>query len=94
MTEDDLKVLRAEIAFAIKTTVNGKIDDMRDDLKEHNEKHEQDMERLMPIIQAYESSEAALSGAKASGKVLLWIAGFITAIGGAWLILKSIFPWL
>ena len=93
MTEEELGVLRAEIAFSIKTTVNGKIDALRGDIQEHNTKHENDMERMMPIILTYEASEAALNTAKTSGKVVLWIAGFITAVGGAVLVIKQLFGW-
>ncbi len=100
-----LKVIREEIAATIKVTVNGKLDVLRkenndgmkvirDEIQDHNEKHEKDMVRLMPIIEAYESSKEAVDTAKRGGKVVIWITGAITGIGGAWLILKAIFPWL
>ena len=94
MTEKELKVLRAEIAFAIKTNVNGKIDALRLENEQWHMERKEDLERIMPVVLAYEASEQFAQNAKQSGKVVLWIAGFITAVGGAWLILKSIFPWL
>lgn len=88
MTPEQLQVFlednRKSTAEAIRLTVNGKIDDMK-------KTHEQDMKRMMPIILAYEGAERRLEDAKTSGKAILWVAGFITALGGAWLVLKTIF---
>ena len=78
-------------AKAIQETVNGKIDNLKKDIANHNKKHDDDMNRLMPIIQSYESTQRHLADARTSGKAVLWIAGFITAIGSAYLIIMNIF---
>jgi hypothetical protein len=79
------------VAVSVKLNVNGKIDAMRTEIANHNAKHEEDMVRILPIIEAFETSERAVNTAKASGKVVLWVAGFISAVGGAFLIIKQIF---
>ncbi len=74
-----------QIRTTIKETVNGKIDAMRDDLNTHNAKHEGDMERIMPIIEAYETAQGA-------GRIAMKSISILTAIGGAWLVVRSIWP--
>ena len=86
-----LSVIREEIAKGIQTHVNGKIDKMQSGLDVHNAKHEKDMERMLPIIEAFEEGQQDLNTAKKGGKVVLWLAGSITAIGGAFLVLRAIF---
>ena len=86
-----LKVIREEIGDSIKLNVNGKIDAMRKEVSDHNIQNEVYLKRIMPVVEAYEASEVALTGAKTSGKIILWIAGSITAIGSAYLIIKDIF---
>ncbi len=75
----------------IKETVNGKIDAMRtelgvmrNDLSVHNTSHENDMARIMPVVEAFEDT-------KKSGLRVLWAAGFIIALGGAYEVLRNIF---
>lgn len=91
MDPETLEVIRSEIASSIKLNVNGKIDGMRADLTEHNIKHERDMERMMPIIEAFEQGQQDLHTAQKAGKVVLWIATTTTAIGGAYLVVRNIF---
>lgn len=91
LSPEVLEVMRTEIAFSIRTNVNGKIDGMRSELSEHNLKHERDMERMMPIIEAFEEGQRDLKTAQKAGKSALWVAGAITAIGGAYLVLRAIF---
>jgi uncharacterized protein YpiB (UPF0302 family) len=42
------------------------------------------MERALVVIEAYEDTVN-------DGKKILWLAGFITAVGGAWIVLTKIF---
>lgn len=86
-----LKDNRESTAKAIQETVNGKIDNMRKEINDHNKKHEDDMKRLMPVLESYESTQRHLADARAGGKTILWIAGFITAVGSAYLIIINIF---
>ena len=72
MTEDDLKIMRDEIARAIKLQVNGKIDEMRNDLVEHNKKHEADMQEIRPYLQF-------VGGLGVLSKVVVWIGGLALA---------------
>ena len=86
-----LKDNRESTAKAIQITVNGKIDKIRERLDAHCEKQERDWDRIMPVVVAFETTNRALDDAKTSGKVILWVTGFITAVGGAWLVCRSIF---
>lgn len=87
----DLVVMKDEIGKAIQISVNGKIDKMQKGLDIHNEKHENDMARMLPVIEAFETSQRFAQDAKSSGRVILYIAGFITAVGAAWLMLRAVF---
>jgi hypothetical protein len=91
MTPEMLEVMRTEIGFAIKTTVNGKIDAISLKLDSHNIQHEKDMERALPVIEAYESGQRDLESAKKGGRFVLWLAAAVTAIGGAYLVIRMIF---
>ncbi len=91
MNVEDLEIIKEQIAFSIKENVNGKIDKIQLEITDNHEKHRQDMERILPIIEAYEASEQAVNAAKKGGKVVIGIATFISALGGAYLILKQVF---
>lgn len=94
MNPADLQILKDEISKSIKETVNGKIDRLTADVAAHNKKHEGHMNRIMPVLEAYEASEKFAKDAKNSGikaaKVLIWIGTFVTTVGGAWLVFKQI----
>ena len=75
------QMIRDEVAKGIKLNVNGKIDEMRNDLVEHNKKHEEDMASLMPYMQF------------ASGLGVVWKV--VLALGSLalfWAAIKSSFP--
>ena len=105
MNEDIPTVIDTSVSKAIELYVNGGIRKLHEMLEHQNEKQEQfnvkvnnHMEveevfkdRVLPIIEAYEASERALDDARHSGLFILWCAGFITAVGGAWLVLREIF---
>lgn len=106
MTPDQFQVFlednRRSTADVIRVIVNGKIDDAREelrlrslevkeDLDKYNLKHDNDMARIMPVLEAYETSQRVLTDAKISGKVILYISGFVTALGSAYLITRQIF---
>lgn len=63
----------------VKKTINGKM-----------ESWDKKWERALPVIEAYEALQRANRDAQASGKFLLWLAGFIVAIGSAYLTVKHI----
>ncbi len=91
--EEGFKTFTSSEAFtgAIKTTVNGKIDKIDAKIDVHNAKHEQDMVRILPVLEAFESGQQDLQTAKRGGKIILWLAATTTAIGGAYLVLRMIF---
>jgi hypothetical protein len=78
----------------IKTTVNGKIDRINEKLDIHNQRHEKDMNRMMPIIESYEATERRLEDARASGAFIMKVVGVFIAIGSAWLLAKQLWPWI
>ena len=83
MDEATVKIIQE----TIRSTVNGKIDDIRTDLYAHNVSHEADMKRIIPVVEAYESAQNG-------GKFLMKTAGAITILGSAWIAAKQIFPGL
>lgn len=85
-----LEVIRSEIAVGIKQNVNGKLDRMQEGLDTHNLKHENDMQRMMPIIESYEEGKRDIESAQKAGKIVLWLAASTTAIGGAYLVVRNI----
>ena len=101
MTEEILTAVREEI----KVTVNGKIDNIRNileyqnselraaklNLEVHNAKHERDMQRILPVIEAFEYSERRVEDAQSAGWLLIKLSGFVTALGGAYLIIRQVF---
>ena len=98
MTEKELKVIRDQIAKSIKAEVNGKIDRLQKGMDEHIvvclpaiENHDKVMNRITPVLEAFESKQRDLETAKKGGKLILWLAATITAIGGAYLVLRMIF---
>lgn len=78
----DNEVLQV-IKSTIKETVNGKIDHLTEMIKEHNTKHEKDMQTILPVIEAF-------NGVSVAGNGIKWIAGVGTAIGVVWLLFKGI----
>lgn len=98
MTEEDIKKIQDEI----RVTVNGKIDASRkenmeqfsviqDQILSHNSQHEKDMVRILPVLEAFEQKQRDLDVAERAGKRIFKVLGFITALGGAWLVIKQIF---
>lgn len=91
MTDDDIKIIKEQIAETIKVVVNGKIDHLREMMEEHNKNHEQDMievkkhiEKTSPMIEAFNSVSIVGNGIK-------WIAGVGTAMGVLWLMAMGLF---
>lgn len=68
----------------------GSLDVITKSISSHNIQHEADMQRILPVLEAFEFSERRLADARASGKFILYMAGFVTAVGGAWLILTNV----
>jgi hypothetical protein len=93
LSPEILEVIRTEIAFAVKMNVNGKIDNLSSKIDDHNTTHENDMKRALPVIEAYEEGQRDLKAARKAGRGVLLFSGAVTAIGGAYLVLKQIFGW-
>ena len=77
--DSNLKTINDAITSGIKLNVNGKIDALQNTVN-----------RVIPVVEAYEASERAVGDAKAAGKAILWVSGFIVSVGSAYLILKQI----
>ena len=91
LPDNFLQAIQDQIEYTIKKTVNGKIDKIDKKIDEHNFKHEADMQDLKPIIEAYKYSERRVADAKSSGRFIIWVAGGVTAVGGAVLVIKDLF---
>ncbi len=74
-----------QIQETIEITVNGKIDKISTKIDEHNTKHEADMVRILPVLEAYESAQNG-------GRLALKIVGVGTVLGTAWITAKTIWP--
>ena len=99
MNKKELQLIRDEIAKAVQVNVNGKIDRLQKGMEEHIkvclpsiEQHATDMtrinqniERTTPIVEAFETAQK-------SGKAALKVFTVAGTVGGAWLIIKQIFP--
>lgn len=83
MTDEQLqefiKANEVSTTATVKQTVNGKM-----------ENWDKKWERVAPVIEAYETLLRANKDAQASGRFILWLAGFIMALGGAYLTVKHI----
>ena len=81
MTKTEIKIMQDTISKTIQTTVNGKIDQLKAQITEHNRKHEADMEEIRPYIQ----------GVMGLGYLWKIIIGLIGALV-LWGQLKQLFP--
>lgn len=78
MTPDQFQVFldtnKRNVEETIKVVVNGKIDSLREEVRQHSIKHETDMEEIKPVLEAYK-------GTKVVGEIMKWIS----SVGlGAW----------
>ena len=81
MDEPTVELIRQ----TIRQTVNGKVDALVFKLDLHNQAHEADMKRIMPVLEAYESAQNA-------GRLAMKALTLLTAIGGAYLVAKQVWP--
>ncbi len=85
MDDAIIKQIQETIQVTVREVVNGKVDKISQKIDEHNTKHEADMVRILPVLEAYESAQNG-------GRLALKIGTGVTVIGGAWLVIKQIFP--
>ena len=78
------------IAHAVEKYVNGGIREIRAEIKTHNEKHEQDMKRMMPIIEAFEQEKDYREVVQKKGRSVIFWTSIIAGIGGVYLIGRDI----
>ncbi len=74
-----------QIRETIRLTVNGKVDAISSKIDMHNKAHEEDMRRILPVLEAYENAQKG-------GRAVMWTAGTVTVLGTAWIVVKQIFP--
>lgn len=65
------------------TRLEESIEAIRQSINNHNLKHEEDMKRILPVVEAFEA-------AKNSGKFVGWVIGFLVALGTLWLMGRQI----
>jgi len=65
--------------------------EMRKMITDNNIRHEVDMKRITPALEAFEVSINATRYGRALISVILWIAGVIVAIGSAVLVIRTIY---
>ena len=90
MTPEQITSLKDDVAKTIQVTVNGKIDKITQEILYHNQRHEKDMVRILPVIEAFEEAQNDIRVAKKGGKMVLWLAATVTALGGAVLIIMRL----
>lgn len=73
-----IKAVGTAVPEAVTKSVNGKIDGMRSDLKDHTDKHDEQWKQVAPFVQG-------VSGAKILAKGLTWLSG----IAAAWIVIRS-----
>lgn len=76
-------------AEAIQTTVNGKIDSIRQLVETHNQNHERDMTEVREHIKETKPILEAYKGFNTAGNLVKWVAGVGTAVGVLWMFIKS-----
>ncbi len=59
-------------------------------IKTHNEKHESDMQIIMPVVRAYQIAKEVEEANTKTGKKILMVTSLVTGIGAAWFIVKNI----
>lgn len=88
MTEEQLSIVQETVAEAVKKTVNGKIDGLKQMLKNQNEQSEKfreridaHIERVEPVIVKYEESQAFNAEVSKFGKRAIFWAKVVGSIG-------------
>ena len=84
MTKKDREIIREVIGESIKIHVNGKIDKMHKKLDDYIVADMAWKEKAEPVIKMGENAVGA-------SKVMLYLTMIISAVGGAYLIIKNIF---
>lgn len=84
MTQKEFEQLKQHVAETIKITVNGKIDKLNDKIDNYIKEDNEWKEKAEPVI------EMGINARGASAAVL-WIAGIVIAVGGAWLMIRNLF---
>lgn len=80
MNDEDRKIMCETIEAVVRKTVNGKIDGIKQDIKDHNTKHEADMQEIKPLLQVF-------AGGRVIGNLLTWVSG----VAVAYLMIKGLF---
>lgn len=84
MSEELLKIMRAEIQVAVKETVNGKIVALHDEIKKSNRLQD---EKMAELLQVFKDTSAFF-------KVLVKIAQFLIPIGAVVGMVYGLFNWI
>lgn len=90
MTDPELKIMCETIEKVVRVTVNGKIDGIKEDIRQHNERHEADMVLVRDHIQEVQPYLQGAAGVRFLGNGLKWVAGVGTALFALWYAIKNI----
>lgn len=84
----DLEAIAEVIKAEIKKNVNGKIDRLAEDVRLHNQKHEEDMREVKEHIKEVKPILDAYNGSKVLGNLVKWLAsvGVGVALMYSWVI--------
>lgn len=90
LSKVNMPLIKEEIAKSIKENVNGKIDAMRRENEEWHLERKETMVRILPVVEAFEEWQQDKATAQKGGKIVIWLAATITAIGGAYLVVLQV----
>lgn len=82
MNDDELKVAIESLQATVRETVNGKIDHLREDLKDHMERHDKQWEQIRPVVEG-------LQGARVIGGTFKWLGGIALTAAALFAIFKQ-----
>ncbi len=83
MTPEQLESIKRTIAESIEKNVNGKVKLLTQKFDDYVISDMAWKDKADPVIQMGENLQGG-------GRVLIWFAGFVSAVGGAYLIIKNI----
>ncbi len=96
MNDEQLQELKEDLRATLQAKVNGKIDDLKRIVLDHNERHEEDMldvrehmARSTPVIEAFEEWQTTRKTLGNVGNSVKWLAGLATAVGVLWIIVRQ-----
>jgi len=88
--EEQLKQNGQHFSFFTKNTLDLK-KEIKDMLTAQNEENARQYKEMKPVIDNFQDTTKALKYIKEKGGIILYMAGFIITVSGAWYIIKEFF---